>query len=457
MPRAEIRYDEFKVKAFLDTNIVLECLPLSELPWDEVDPEGPIIVLVTPTAMREIDSKKHDGRVGRRAREFNRLISVVAAGGPPKVIRESGPRVELALARAQRIPWNQYDDLDPEDGDSCIVAEVLHAKDMDGAGKLIISHDIKPIAMASAYDLETLHVPDAWLRPSEPSPADRENQKLKQQLSAFHASQPEFEVSIELPEGEPVRIVSLEDLSSEEREEIHRTIRDLNPPARQSRDPFGLTSLGSTDYSYDERFDAYRHRVAEFMPDYSRHLERLFNQTRLTVKVSNVGRVQADNLLMEVSISSGWLHNKFAFVSAQGPTPPSLRTGLFMPTPYLNNIVPPRVGRHQFEFKERPDCGRGFSVTCEDFRRSWDFVGVAGFDPRADDTPTITVSLTASNFRGTARFEHPIVTIRERYHVSQVVDLTSLRPIIPIPMRKWVEDRDFDFLDLRAFDGGADD
>ena len=49
MPRAEIKYDDFKVKAFLDANIILECRPLTELPWREIDAEGPIIVLITPT------------------------------------------------------------------------------------------------------------------------------------------------------------------------------------------------------------------------------------------------------------------------------------------------------------------------------------------------------------------------------------------------------------------------
>ncbi|WP_042775881.1 hypothetical protein [Sinorhizobium fredii] len=95
MPRAKIKYDEYKVKAFLDANIIREGRPLSELPWQEIDADGPILALLTPTAIKEIDSKKHDGRTGRVARAFNRLFSPVAAGGPPIVVSSRVGRHEF--------------------------------------------------------------------------------------------------------------------------------------------------------------------------------------------------------------------------------------------------------------------------------------------------------------------------------------------------------------------------
>jgi hypothetical protein len=56
------------------------------------------------------------------------------------------------------------DELDPADSDSCIVAEALYAKNMSHTGKIIVSHDIKPLAFASYLDLNAVHVPDTWLR-----------------------------------------------------------------------------------------------------------------------------------------------------------------------------------------------------------------------------------------------------------------------------------------------------
>lgn len=340
MTRAEIKYDSYKIKAFLDTNIILECRPLAELPWQEIDADGPILALLTPTAIKEINSKKQDGRIGKRAREFNRLIASVAAGGSPIVIRESAPRVELALSHAVRIPWDQHDDLDPDDGDSCIVAEVLHAKDMSAAGKLILSHDIKPIAFASNYDVDTLHVSENWLRQPESHPKEREIQKLKQQLAQYQAAEPAFEIAIDLIDAEPVVLVRIENLSDAERATILRRIYDLNPPVDQVRGTYGLISgLGNYDHSYDDRFEAYRKRIPAFMANYAQRLERLFNQARIRLKVANVGKVQAENLLVEVGVTNGWLHDRFVFVSPQGPRTPKPRAILDFVRPNIRSMI----------------------------------------------------------------------------------------------------------------------
>lgn len=460
MARADIKYDYYKVKAFLDTNIILECRPLAELPWEEIDSNGPILALMTPTAIKEIDSKKQDGRIGKRAREFNRLIASVAAGGPPIVIRDSAPRVELALSRAVRIPWDQHDDLDPSDGDSCIVAEVLHAKDMGAAGKLIVSHDIKPIAFASNYDVPTLHVSDSWLRHPEPHPKDREIQKLTQRLVQYQMAEPAFEIGLELIDADPVALVRIEDLTDAERSMIESRIQDLNPPQDQARNTYGiLPGIGNYDHSYGERFKAYRKRVPVFMANYAQRLERLFNQARFRLKVVNTSNVQAENLLVEVGVTYGWLHDRFVFVSPQGPMKPTPRETPIIPMTNLRSMIPPRVGRHEFEYKEAPNCGRAFSVTCADFRHRQEYVfeGVVSFDARAVDTTEISVGVTASNFRGTADDVKAIERKIETLHVSKLIDLNALKITVPVPMQTLLDEQDYGAIDWKALDEGDND
>lgn len=460
MARAEIKYDCYKVKAFLDTNIILECRPLAELPWQEIDADGPILALVTPTAIKEIDSKKQDGRIGKRAREFNRLIASVAAGGPPIVLRDSAPRVELALSRAIRIPWDQHDDLDPDDGDSCIVAEVLHAKDMSVAGKLIVSHDIKPIAFASNYDVPTLHVSDSWLRQPEPHPKDREIQKLNQQLAQYQATEPAFAIVIKLIDAEPVAVVRIEDLTDAECATIQRQIHDLNPPVEQDRGLYGIaSSLGTYDHSYDERFKAYRKRVPIFMANYAQRLERLFNQARFRLKVVNTGKVQAENLLVEVAVTNGWLHDRFVFVSPQGPTRPTPREIPIIPMKNFHSMIPTRVGRHEFQYKEAPNCSRGFSVTCEDFRHGQEYVfeGVVSFDARATATTEISVAVSASNFRGTAHHAKTVERKIETLHFSKLIHLNTLKITAPVPMQAFLDNQDYKVIDWKALDDEGED
>lgn len=454
MARAEVKYDNYKVKAFLDTNIILEGRPLAELPWQEIDADGPILALITPTAIKEIDSKKQDGRIGKRAREFNRLIASVAAGGPPIIICERSPRVELALSRAVRIPWDQHDDLDPGDGDSCIVAEVLHARDMSAQGKLLVSHDIKPIVFASNYDVPTLHVSDSWLRQSEPHPKEREIQKLNQQLTQYRVTEPAFEIGIELIDAEPVALVCIEDLTDTERTTIHRRIHDLNPPMGQAQGPFGIAL--NYDHSYGERFEAYRKRIPVFLSNYAQRMERLFNQARFKLKVANTGKVQAENLLVEVNITNGWLHDRYVFVSPQGPTAPQPRIMPFIPN--FQPRIPRHVGRHEFQYKEAPDCGRDFSATCEDFRHGQEYVfeGVISFDAREAET-TISVAVTASNFRGAAVDTKTIERKIETLHVSKLIDLNALRITTPVPMQELLDNQDFKAIDWKALENDDDD
>lgn len=451
MARVDINYDEYKVKAFLDTNIILEGRPLAELPWQEIDTNGPILALVPPTAIKEIDSKKQDGRIGKRAREFNRLIASVAAGGPAIIIRESTPRVELALSRAIRIPWNQHDDLDPDDGDSCIVAEVLHAKDMNSAGKLLVSHDIKPIAFASGYDITTLHVSDSWLRQPEPHPKDREIQKLSQQLAQYQAMEPNFEICIEMIDAEPVALIRIEDLSDEERASIHNRIMDLNPRDDQVSS-HSLSFISSYDHSYEKRFDAYQKRIPVFMANYAQKLERLFNQARFRLTVRNISKVQAENFLLEVYVTNGLLHDRYVFTSPQGPRKP---TPNIMPLSQIKNsrsITPSRVGRHEFELKEAPNYGQGFSVMCEDFRYNQEYIfeGVVNMDARADETMEVSVTVTASNFHGVAEETKTIQRKIERLHVSKLIDMNALIITAPTPLQKLLNNKNYSAIDFEV-------
>lgn len=460
MPRAEIKYDDYKIKAFLDTNIILECRPLTELSWQEIDIDGPILALITPTAIREIDSKKQDGRIGKRAREFNRLIASVAAGGPPIVIRESAPRVELALSRAFRIPWDHYDDFDPDDGDSCIVAEVLCAKDMNAVGKLIVSHDIKPIVYASNYDLATLHVSDSWLRPPEPHPKDREIQKLKQRLVQYQAAEPAFHIHIEVIAAEPVELVRIEDLSAVERATIHRRIHDLNPPVDQVRGTYRMMSaFGIYDDSYNDRFATYRKRLEVFMANYAQRLERLFNQTRVRLSVANTGNVQAENLLVEVGVANGWLHDSFVFVSPQGPKVPIPRRMPYIPMTNFQTVIPSHVGRHEFEYKEAPNGDPTFAVTCADFRCEQEYVfdGIVSLDARAADSSEIYIAITASNFRGTANNTKAIERTIKTRHVSALIDLNTLEITEPVPMQELLDENNQEAIDWNVLDDEYED
>lgn len=425
-------FADYKVKVFLDANVVLEGKPLAELPWQDIDPEGPILALLTPQVLSEVDSKKRDGRLGKIARSFNQLIAPVALGGTPVLLREASPRVALALAICDRIDWDQYDDLDPDDGDSRVVAEILQTRDLGSQEKLLVSQDIKPLAFATRRGLRTFRISDTWLRPVEPSPQDKAIQRLKQRVQELELTEPELEVEITFGQAEPMRLYRVADLSPDERDVIKRKILTKNRKPSQSRRSGGLAMYGSgLDYDYDssldDRYATYRDRaLPAFMDVYEKNIERLYNQIPFTVRIANVGHVRADKLVAEIESSEGWLHHKFVFMSPQGPPSPTPRSSLgHLYDRGINPMhVPPRVGRHEIEFVEGKDRTPLITVNCEDFRhgQEWVFTGVFALDVRNEMPASVTARVTASNLHGAVK---ETVTIAKQIEAVAVFDLIN--------------------------------
>ncbi len=420
--------------AFLDTNIVLEGKPVPELPWTEISKTGLIRVLIVPKAMEEIDAKKRDGRLGKHARAFNRLIAPSIINGVAIVLREADPRVELQMATCSRIPWNDYDELDPDDGDSRIVAEALNVRNVASQNRILVSHDIKPLVYARGRDLPVHQASDDWLRGPEPSPKDKEIQRLKQKVAEYKRDEPTFEISIEVSDMTPPTIYRIAALNAEQVNAVTTLIEDQNPKkSNGSRDFYGMSSSFNIDRdsSYDGKYSAFINRkVPSFVAKFSEKLELLFNQRLLTVRVTNIGDIRADHLVVSVKTSDGWINHRVVAVSASGPAAPVPRPDYLSSLNihrHLGDMIPPRVGRHEFEATLRARRSGEMEASCEDFRsgQAYYFHGVVA--PTSSDQPLkITVALTAKNLRGehtkTLKFDKQVVAIEP----GELVDLQTL-------------------------------
>ena len=157
---AHLNHSDFSTILFMDSMLALQCKPLESLPWGELDSEGPILVMVVPQVNAEIDKRKRDGRLAKRARAFNRLITPAAESGQPEKIAEGPPEVFISIARCSRINWDELDDLDPMEGDHKVVAQILHTKDVPDERKLLLSQDTNPIFLASSHGLACRRLPE---------------------------------------------------------------------------------------------------------------------------------------------------------------------------------------------------------------------------------------------------------------------------------------------------------
>ncbi|WP_215764687.1 hypothetical protein [Gluconobacter sp. P1D12_c] len=420
--------------AFLDANIVLEGKPVTELPWTEIATAGLIRALIVPKAMEEIDAKKRDGRLGPHARAFNRLIAPSVINGEPIVLREADPRVELQMATCSRIPWNDYDELDPDDGDSRIVAEALNVRNVTSQNRILISHDIKPLAYARGRDLPVHQASDNWLRGPEPSPKDKEIQRLKQQVAQYKKDEPTFKISIEVSDISPPTIYQVAALDAEQADAIIALIKKQNPKkSNGSMDLYGMSSRFSIhrDSSYDEKYSAFiTRKVPLFVTKFSEKLELLFNQRLLTVRVTNAGDIRADHLVVSIKTNDGWINRRVVAVSTSGPAAPVPRPdyhSLLTSHRHFENMIQPRVGRHEFETTLRARRSRETKASCEDFHSGQDYYFEGVVAPTSSNEPLeITVTLTAKNLRGehteTFKIDKQIVAIEP----GELVDLQTL-------------------------------
>lgn len=135
-----INWQQYPVVAFIDSNIALECSALGGLPWKEISATGPILVLVVPTVMQEVDSKKNHARLADHARRFNRTLRPLLEGKATVLVRESpAPRVEIALADCTRVDWEQYPELDRDEPDARVVAQALSAQGPSPESRVVVS------------------------------------------------------------------------------------------------------------------------------------------------------------------------------------------------------------------------------------------------------------------------------------------------------------------------------
>ncbi|MFT9018322.1 hypothetical protein [Acetobacter malorum] len=195
-------------------------------------------------------------------------------------------------------------------------------------------------------------------------------------------------------------------MDAEQADAITALIKKRNPKkSNGSKDLYGISSGFGNDSSYDGKYSAFiTRKVPSFVAKFSEKLELLFNQRLLTVRVTNAGDIRADHLVLSIKTSDGWINRRVVAVSASGPTAPVPRPDYLSSLNihrHLENMMPPRVGRHEFETTLRARRSRETKACCEDFHSGQDYYFEGVVAPTSRNKPLeITVTLTAKNLRG---------------------------------------------------------
>jgi hypothetical protein len=424
-------FSGYSTVLFIDSMVALEGKPLASLPWKEIDPAGPILILIVPQVMSEIDKRKRDGRLGKRAREFNRLVAPAAESGGTTRVSAGILVVDIGFAVCDRINWDNLDDLDPEEGDARVVAQILHARGIINDRKLLLSHDNNPIAMAARHDLKRRKLPDHWLREPEPSPNDKEIARLKNRVRELEAKEPELQFGIEFSVKQPVVVYRVRQLALEEQDwVVHNTLLHHDPELNKR------TMMTEGDADLADRREKYRDEIVPRHAARLHHyLETGYSQIPFTFTLTNDGHIQAEHIVVTLRAMSGSLSRKYRAFARFGPPPPQSHRFDF---PSLENIERPwlkgPIGRHEMEFGS--DSGEAISIQCVDFRHgaSWSFVGVATIDISDSGPFCIEVCVTASNQTGVIRSSFPLQFQVDEVDVQDLFDLEACAHRIDAPI-----------------------
>lgn len=424
----DIDWNQFSVVAFIDSNVALECLALEQLPWREISNIDPVLVLVTPTVLQEVDSKKNHARIGDHARRFNRTMRPLLGERATVVIRQSpAPQVEVALADCGRIDWEQYPDLDPDEPDSRIVAQALAARGPSQECRVVVSQDIRPLHLARRHGLRTHHIGDNWLRPKEKSESEKRVDSLNREIDAIKSRQPKLTLSFSANKGS-VSVHKIRDLSTQERKDIADTIIRLHPMPEQKRDSSGFYNpLNDHDHTLSERYKRWEAEVIpQFVLEYERKLELNFGQIEIIFRVENVGQVPAESLLIQLAAKGGWLNDRYVVVSPVGPRSPKVRlNSLFIPRNFkdhnFRSIAQP--GKHEFVVLDTPNRSKSAQIACTDFRHGYDYEYrmVGWVDPNADEF-CVEAVVTAANLYGETK---GTLTVEKNVLETGVFDLVD--------------------------------
>lgn len=303
----------------IDTNVLLQCLPLGHLDWSTLDPSG-VRIIIPVTVMAEIDKAKSSGtsRRANRARTvssmFNEALSAELEGLP---LRPG------SLSRWQfgTIARAEHSELDMGIPDHRILAEAL-AIAQSGQAVVFLTHDAMPRLLANRIGLRTRAVPDEWLLPPETDTKDKRIRELEVRMAELERAAPTLEARFEVSDVEvrdvtatfsywrlprPEEMAELMELVRERyplMEKIDPNTADLKAPL------FGvLHRKVPTDRDYEEYRDKKYPRWLKRAKRYLAGVPVLWDTDQrikqIRVVLRNAGRFPADGLLFEYEVFGG--------------------------------------------------------------------------------------------------------------------------------------------------------
>jgi len=257
---------------------------------------------------------------------------------------------------------------------------------------------------------------------------------LEKEIAALKISQPELLLEWSYADSS-VDVLRVNSLSDSEQDAILDRIRKQSPrPRQEQQNGYSTRIIGDFNYDYtlDDRYDEWLdHQLPRFVNQLDKKMELLYNQVEISIILRNVGQVQAESLLIELTATGGWMNSKLILVAPTGPSAPRPRPLNMFGPDFHSNI--PRVnsppGKHEVVVEDEVKRSCYVRIGCEDFRHGseYEYKFVAWLDPWIEAPFRVGAVLTAANLRGESSSSLILQKCANLVTLDDLIDLDELK------------------------------
>ncbi|NJO82065.1 MAG: hypothetical protein HC828_04205 [Blastochloris sp.] len=304
-----------KIYAFLDSNILLQFLDYDQIDWPTVLGCTQVCLVLAPVVLSEIDGFKYDQKSPRRQsrsrhvlHKIHQLIVAEDVGAEVAVPQRAGVTL---LVLTDSPDMSLYIGLEPNVNDDLLIASILQYTATfpasDPHNIMLVGDDVGCLHKARAQHISTYRLDDHLRLQDEPSPEQKELQKLRKELAALQIRQPsirldflvndvqteELTVSISLLHT-PNPVIT-EQLLRQERQATQ--LDELNNVA-------GLSLVLSREIIDQYKADCinYLDRFRAYLADLYDWDQRYVRSSELTLSIMNDGTAPAQNVRITLFI-----------------------------------------------------------------------------------------------------------------------------------------------------------
>lgn len=315
-----------------DTNVLMQCRQLVELPWKKEFPgfESITLVLVAPV-VREVDRQKGgQGRLAKRARVINSLIGELLESSSVDISRDcSLPIVKLISRDDLRPDFEIQALLDYTHADDAIVGTVSAlAKEYAGEPVKLLSNDNGVLLSARRVNVLSHRVPQDWLLSAESDEDQKKIKALEGELARLKKSEPACMIEAEdlpwqfnvdsfepLSESQIIELLGMLQRKFPEESDFgssERSTRSSAPGLRGLYAHFGqeefIPATDSDIQKYQqEHYPQWISACDEFLRKLHSELEKSKPAPRIQIGLVNEGARPAEDVRVSFSIRGGGL------------------------------------------------------------------------------------------------------------------------------------------------------